>query len=550
MSRSGSLQARLFVCTVVGVLAAASLWFPPAKAQQRHRGLVTVASPATGDIRSWSTRVDSMRRTGDLRMRITRDDTLLTGRSHVRLDQYHRGVRVFGADVAEQMNRGQVVSVFGNLYDDIDVDTSPSLSAERAREIVAARANVELGAGTEAELVILPRDDDSYALTWRVRAASRSDIREYFIDARSGAIVFDFSNRQTQRASSVGKAQGVLGDTKKISVTVSSGRYLASDLLRPPAITTYDLQGNPVRTENFLNNLITLGDNDTASDTDNNWTDGAVDDAHVYVGWTYDYYFKRFNRRGLDNANRSITVITHPIRRNDVFTLFDQYPDFFVNAFYAGDGIILFGEGLPPNVTLGGQTWDFTSGAFDIVAHELTHGVTDYSSGLIYFNESGALNEAFSDMMGTSAEFFFQPAGSGTMRADYLIGEDVIRPGGIRSMSNPQSFGDPDHYSRRFTGSEDNGGVHINSAIPNQAFYLAIEGGTNRTSGIAVQGVGGGNREQIERVFYRAFTQLLPANATFATARAATIQASRDLFGSNSNAERAVTQAWTAVGVN
>ena len=82
------------------------------------------------------------------------------------------------------------------------------------------------------------------------------------------------------------------------------------------------------------------------------------------------------------------------------------------------------------------------------------------------------------------------------------------------------------------------------------AFYLAIEGGTNRTSGLSVQGVGAANREQMERVFYRAFTQMLPANATFAVARAATIQAARDLFGANSAAERAVTQAWTAVGVN
>jgi len=117
-------------------------------------------------------------------------------------------------------------------------------------------------------------------------------------------------------------------------------------------------------------------------------------------------------------------------------------------------------------------------------------------------------------------------------------------------MSDPQSVGHPDHYSRRFTGTTDNGGVHSNSGIPNQAFYLAIEGGTNRTSGLSVQGVGAANREQIERVFYRAFTQMLPSNATFAVARVATIQAARDLFGANSAAERAVTQAWTAVGVN
>src|SRR4029450_6763340 len=98
--------------------------------------------------------------------------------------------------------------------------------------------------------------------------------------------------------------------------------------------------------------------------------------------------------------------------------------------------------------------------------------------------------------------------------------------GGIRSMENPGLHGDPDHYSRRFLGAADNGGVHINSGIANQAFFLAIEGGTNRTSGLAVQGVGGANREQVEKVFYRAFTQLLPANATFSLARAATIQAS------------------------
>jgi thermolysin len=153
-------------------------------------------------------------------------------------------------------------------------------------------------------------------------------------------------------------------------------------------------------------------------------------------------------------------------------------------------------------------------------------------------------------MMGTSVEFFFQPAGNGDLKADYLLGEDIAKPGGLRSMENPQAYGDPDHYSRRFLGTADNGGVHSNSGIANHAFYLAIEGGTNRTSGLAVQGVGAANREQIERVFYRAFAQMLPANATFALARAATIQAARDLFGANSNAERAVTQAWTAVGVN
>jgi thermolysin len=147
-------------------------------------------------------------------------------------------------------------------------------------------------------------------------------------------------------------------------------------------------------------------------------------------------------------------------------------------------------------------------------------------------------------MMGTAVEFYFQPE-----KADYLMGEDVFTPGGLRSMQNPQAFGDPDHYSIRYTGSNDNGGVHTNSGISNNAYYLAIEGGRHRLGG-TVQGVGGSNREQIERVFYRAFTSFLAPSATFSQARAATIQAARELYGVGGAVETAVTQAWDAVGVN
>jgi bacillolysin len=160
--------------------------------------------------------------------------------------------------------------------------------------------------------------------------------------------------------------------------------------------------------------------------------------------------------------------------------------------------------------------------------------------------------------MGTSVEFFFQPAGSGPLKADYLLGEDISRgvaPGqlnGDRSLENPALYGQPDHYSRRIIVplSNDNGGVHTNSGIANHAFYLAIEGGTNRTSGLSVQGVGASNREQIEKVFYRAFAQLMPSNANYSMARAVTLRAAEDLYGSTSAPFNAVRDAWTAVGVN
>ncbi len=547
-------DAACAAAATIYLLASAASTIPPVAAQESRRTTVVEARSAT-ERRQWDRRLDGMLRSGELRVRDRRDDTLITGRRHERSDQYYRGVRVFGGDVARQSrNGGLTESVFVTIYEGIDIDPSPAIDEEQARAAIAARPASELDTASAPELVVLPTgaggpgDEGRYALAWRVRVKSRHDSRQIFIDAQTGATLLEFSDRKTQSA--VGRARGVLGDTKKISVRRGTGQFMAADELRPPAIQTYDMQGNPGRVDDVLFGRVRLATADLATDSDNDWTDGAVDDAHVYAGYTYDYYFKRFGRHGLNNADIRVQNLVHPVRRVDFFRYMDDFPEYFVNAFYDGDGLMVYGEGLPGGFTLGGQTWDFLAGALDVVAHELTHGVTEYTSNLIYRNESGALNESFSDMMGTSAEFFFQPPGNGTLKADYLLGEDVVRPGGLRSMENPGAFGDPDHYSKRYLGGEDNGGVHTNSAIPNHAFYLAIEGGTNRTSALSVQGVGGANRDQIEKVFYRAFTQLLPSGATFAVARAATIQAARDLYGGGSPAERAVAQAWTAVGVN
>src|SRR4026209_1431909 len=104
-----------------------------------------------------------------------------------------------------------------------------------------------------------------------MRVATRRDARQYFIDATTGETVLDYSDRETQSA--VGKALGVLGDTKKISVRAATGQFLSSDELRPPEIDTYDLKGNPVRTDLFLDRFLTLGAADLGSDSDNDWTD-------------------------------------------------------------------------------------------------------------------------------------------------------------------------------------------------------------------------------------------------------------------------------------
>ena len=545
------MMFRIACAATCALSAAALLAMGPAHAQSRAEQQRVLAPQSLTELREGDNRIDRMLRQGDLRVRELRADRQIAGRVIERAEQRHRGVRVFGAEVSRQVSAGQTVSAFGTLYENIDVDTVPQVTEANARALIESHTGQRLGGS--GELMILPLAGGGYALTWRLRAAIPGDIREYFVDARTGLVVFEYSDLQTQLPPSA-RATGVNGDSKKIRVVSGAGGFITHDTSRPPSIRTYDMRGNPFRVDDVLNGFVTLNDTDFASDADNVWTDGATVDAHVFSGLTYDFYFKRFNRRGLNDNNLMMRTLVHPVRRADFGLYFNLFPEFFNNAFYAGNGYMVYGVGLPPGSTSGGRSYNFMSGSIDIVAHEITHGITDFTSDLIYLNESGALNESFSDIMATAVEFFYQAPGDGLLRADYLCGEDAVRAAtsplnGIRSMANPSAYGHPDHYSLRFLGTSDNGGVHINSSISNHAFYLAIEGGTHRVSGVTVSGVGAANRQQIENVFYRAFTQMLTPNATFSMARAATIQAAQDLYGGGSAPERAVSQAWLAVGV-
>ena len=549
------MKSRIFCVAACAAVfgGVALLVMGPAHAQSRLEQSVLAPRSLT-ELRENDNRIQRMIRDGELRVRERLSDKQIPGRTIERAEQLHRGVRVLGGEVSRQLAGGQTVSTFGTLYENIAVDTVPRVLEADARTMIEARTGQRLGASRLGELVVLPRDSGGSTLTWRLRVAMPGDIREFFVDTQTGQVVLEYSDLQTQLPP-IGRATGVNGDSKKISVLSGAGGFVTHDTARPPSIRTYDMKGNPFRVDDVLNGFVTLNDTDFASDADNLWNDGAVVDGHVFSGFTYDYYFKRFGRRGINDSNLTMRTMVHPVRRSDFGLYGSLFPDMFANAFYAGNGYMVYGVGLPPGVTANGRSWNFMSGALDIVAHEITHGVTDFTSDLIYRNESGALNESFSDIMGTAVEFFFQPAGDGILRADYICGEDAVRAtssplNGIRSLANPTAYGHPDHYSIRFLGTDDNGGVHINSSISNHAFYLAIEGGTHRLSGVTVTGVGNANREQMEKIFYRAFTQMLTPNSTFAIARVATIQAAVDLYGAGSAAERAVTQAWTAVGVN
>jgi bacillolysin len=541
--------------------AAAALFLSLQVGSAQQPSSLRFNATTANDLRTWDQFVTAQERSGGLRVTQVEQDPSLPSRTIERLQQYYQGIPVWGAEVVRDLDRGVPVSIFGDVSAQLDLDTQPALTADAARQtFLASAASATLL--RPVNLVVFRPQAGEPRLAYMSVVAGTNQIFRVFIDARSGAELERHS--MIQRQSAIGTGRGVIGDTKKMSVALQGGAYVADDRLRPPLLTTFDMRGNLSRALNVVFLNAPLFASDIAADADNDWQDVSAVDAHAYIGWTYDYYFKRHGRRGLDNRDRPLISLINAITQQGALTTPPEFQDFALNAFWCGGcgpggvGLMFFGNGIPPNffLTATGQNVSQLAGSLDIIAHELTHGVIDSSSGLLAGGEPGALNEAIADIMGTGTEFFYQTPGSGRGQADYLLGEDSYRalvPGalnGIRSLANPQAFGDPDHYSIRYTGPEDDGGVHTNSAIPSHAFYLAVEGGRNRVSGLTVQGVGAANREQIERVFYRAFVFLLPASATFSTARAATIQAARDLYGANSAALQAVTQAWTAVGVN
>jgi bacillolysin len=489
-------------------------------------------------------RVDAMLSGGQLDISSLRDDTMIPGRAFERLSQFHEGLPVFGGEIARQMDGRAIVSVTGRLYEALDVEVNASITADRANQLAVVAAGPGANVHGETTLGILPVEN-GYRLVYRMRVLSAWEIRDLYVDADTGAILLSINGIHTQKA--VGQGNGIAGTLRKMSTNQTSTTFQAVDKLRPAEAFTLAFPGTVSRLNLFLNTLV-LFNSDVATDSDNVWTDGPTVDAHVFQGWVYDYYFKRFNRNGMDGRDVEVDSIVHPLARSEANR---QPPNvvgtYINNAFYCCEGLLVFGDG-------DGRVFTFLAGAFDVVAHEWTHGVTDFTSNLIYRDESGALNEAFSDIMAASMEFYYYPAGPDRDQSDWLIAEDVFlsSPGYLRSLSNPLAKGHPDHYSlRRFIGtSTDDGGVHFNLTIATHAFYLAVAGGRNRVSGINVPGIGFSNIERMERIFYRAFTQLMGPNSQFSDARRATLQAATDLYGGGSNERAQVELAWTAVGVN
>ncbi|MCW2926242.1 MAG: peptidase thermolysin [Thermoleophilia bacterium] len=252
--------------------------------------------------------------------------------------------------------------------------------------------------------------------------------------------------------------------------------------------------------------------------------DKAIDAAHDNAGLVHEFYKTVLGRDSIDGAGMQMKSVVH-------------FGNKYNNAYWDGEKMT-YGDG-------DGKLFTSLSMGLDVVGHEMTHGVTEHSAGLQYRNQSGALNESWSDVIGELIEQWSENrSGFGTVDAakgaDWLIGEDVFTPGtagdGLRSMKTPGTGykGDPQpgHMKDYKKMSSDNGGVHVNSGIPNKAAYeVAMRIGS----------------EKLAKIWYAALTSYLKPNSTFTDAASATLAAATKLYGATE--AQAVADAWLAVGL-
>jgi len=415
----------------------------------------------------------------------------------VRFQQRVQGIPVLGGELyVHTTARNEILVVGGEVFSDPGVKVTPAFAAEEAREKalagVARKYGLEAATLTTSEpelwiydpAILGGRGIPIPRLVWRmdvIPAAELLPIRELvLVDARTGFVALSFNQMDTA-----------------LNRRIYDNNNVRSSSLQNPA--------NLKRTEGQA----ATGIQD-------------VDKAYDYAGDVYSFYMTYHSRDSLDGAGMALISTT----RYCPTSTSTGCP--YVNAFWNGAQMV-YGDGMVVD---------------DVVAHEMTHGVTDFTSRLFYYYQSGAINEAFSDIWG---EWIDQTNGKGndTAGVKWILGED-LSIGAIRSMSNPPAYGDPDRMtSPNYTcdpDEQDNGGVHTNSGVANKAAYLITDGGT--FNGKTITGLG---IAKAARIFYKAQTSLLTSASDYLDLYNALQQACTLLVGTNGITSADCTQVKNAL---
>ncbi len=499
------------------------------------------------------------------------------GNNHIRMDQVFQGIPVWGGELIAHTKNGAFERVNGRYFPTPKLtSTTPTLNKIAAIDVVKTTIGLEKikttwspeelelidGPQFSAELLIFHRNGElnTERLAWHIIAHPNLLSRlVYFVDAATGEILDTYDNtcnfsghRHSASnlphseflpaiasakagriphalAGSPATVQGLdLFNTNR-SFTLGGWQVGSTYYLENSNTTMFNAGGsnmptNPVGVIVTLDGLGNSPENsnfDYTLPTSNSSTftnQKAAISGHYNAGLSFDYFKSKFNRSSIDGSGGNILSFVNITESNG---------SSMENAFWNG-AAMWYGNG--------GSTFKPLARGLDVGGHEMTHGVIEKTANLVYQNESGALNESFADVFGVLIE----------NDTDWKIGEDVMQtgpglPASLRDLSNPHNgfssgspWWQPNHVNEQYTGTQDNGGVHINSGIPNYAFYLFT---TNAAVGKA----------KAEQVYYKALRDYLTKSSKFVDCRIAVIQAATDLYGTN--VANVAANAFSTVGI-
>ncbi|WP_426450600.1 S-layer homology domain-containing protein [Paenibacillus sp. S-38] len=491
---------------------------------------------------------------------LVRKNTDSIGQSHYLYQQKYQGVPVYGKYINLHLDSGKKAYAIQNQLlgsvSGLSVDVTPALNGQEAVAKLRAELEAEIGQAItlggkigekvevplpEAKLVVYPSEGQTH-LAYEIKFTYiQPEIGSWvgFVDAHTGAIIHKYSNLHHADGDGavVSENVGHKGDKKQLNVVQLDNKYYMADFTKlmfsqhpghdlPGTIETYDyndlLKASTQKTE-----LLPISSNSPVFNSQAGSQASHGVDAHYNAGQVYDFFLKEFGRNSLDGKGMGINSIVHvPNKYNQ--PLDNAYWLSGANAMFYGDGSLM----------------KCLACASDVVAHELTHGVTEFSAGLVYENQSGALNESYSDILAAAFD-----------SEDWLIGEDT--GSALRSLETPSLHGQPDHmrayqplHDDVNEEKGDHGGVHINSGIPNHAAYLIAK----KVDELKIAGWSG--RRVMAHLAYHSLTKYITPVAEFEDARDGFVASVADWQKANGipaeqaqKVKEAVIAAWTEVGL-
>lgn len=454
------------------------------------------------------------------------------GYQHYLFQQTYKEVKVNGGQWILHSFNGEISNGNGRIYPYTDINVNPLISLQTAISNAEQYVFENHYANHESTFEFIDRNPTGelfidYEITQELKAIlvykmvirpTDMHVFEVYVDAKSGSILktidllCSIDGPKTATATDLNNTSRTLNTYQKgstyylIDASKSMFNSGQSSLPDDPVGAIWTINANNTAATSFSH----------VASSNNTWSDKSSVSAHYNAGIAFDYYKSTFNRNSINGSGGTIISVVN---------VADQGGGSLENAYWNGQAMF-YGNG--------GTAFKPLAGALDVAGHELTHGVVSNSANLEYQGQSGAINESMADIFGAMID-----------RDDWKMGEDVVKTtvfpsGALRDLQNPHNGGNklgdngyqPDRMSEFYTGTQDNGGVHINSGIPNKAFYLVATALS---------------KEKAEQMYYRALTVYLTSKSKFLDLRYAVEKSASDLYGATELA--AVKSAFDGVEI-